>query len=530
MIPNFYKKITGFFISISIIGSFALPQIALATLPVADVANTVQNTVSATANTTSAASTLSMQIKEYFLDNVAYMIAKMALRELTGSVVNWINSGFEGNPAFVSNPAEFFKDVGDQLLGEMIIGQENLAFLCSPFSIDLRLQLAFKYRPFQKRISCTLSDVISNVTGAVEGASINGFTAGDFSQGGWPAFVTMTTEPQNNLYGAYVQADFELSARIADMKKLKSDELNQGRGFLSWKKCTDIAAPGDANFVGPTQPGEGSSNLTSNTVGPEEANSFKRQQNCEVQTPGSVIAGVLDANAAGPLQELHLADEINEVVSALFSQMVKQILTTGLKSVSGSGPGDPDSYIKKMQDEQVQNNQQLQTIKTNVLRNIDDYIKKELDFKATKNKTLNSYLDVKNKYDIAKMCYITKQQIDNLSEEQIAYANQRIGLIEATIQNKLSASSTSLLGEVADADKNITDLRSIKERTNRATTVNEVVAPSQEYAILISYMHTDRDIVAAVAENDQVANTLDSLNRSGDVFINACNLFPGNIR
>lgn len=501
MIYNFYKKIITLLIFISIIGSFTLPQRAFAQFAVTDVANTVQNTVSATANTTSASSNYMLQIKEYILDNVAYMLAKMVLRELTSSIVNWINSGFEGNPAFVSNPAEFFKNVGDQLLGEMIIGQENLAFLCSPFSIDLRLQLAFKYRPFQKRISCTLTDVISNVTGA----SINGFTAGDFSQGGWPAFVSMTTEPQNNLYGAYVQADFELSARIADMKKLKSDELNQGRGFLSWKKCKTEPST-DPNFVGPPQ------------------------QTCEVQTPGSVIAGVLDANNAGPLQELHLADEINEIVNALFAQMVKQVLTTGLRSLSGSGTGDPNSYVNQIREDQVQNNQQLQTIKASILRNIDDYINKELDFKAIKNNTLNSYLQVKSKYDTAKLCYITKQQIDNLSDEQMAYANQRIGLIEATIQNKLTGTSTNLLGEIADADKNITDFRSIKQRTNSATTVNEVSAPSREYATLIGFAHTEKDILDAKTENNQVAATLDSLNRSGDIFINACNLFPGNIR
>jgi len=403
--------------------------------------------------------------------------------------------------------------------------------LCSPFSIDLRLQLAFKYRPFQKRIMCTLTDVISNVTGAVGNASINGFTAGDFSQGGWPAFVTMTTEPQNNLYGAYVQADFELSARIADLKKQKSDELNQGRGFLSWKKCTggDVAAPGDANFVGPTQPGEGAGNVGSGESGPVPQGSYRREENCEIQTPGSVIAGVLDANAAGPLQELHLADEINEIVSAVFSQMVKQILTSGLKAISGSGPGDPNSYINQLETEQAQNNQQLQTIKTQILQDIDKYINKELEFKNIKNTTLNAYLQVKTKYDNAKLCYLTKQQTMPLSEAQISVANERIGAIESTIQNRLIATSTSIINDVSRSDDNITKFRDIKTKTNAAKNVNEVSAPSKQFPLVLAVAHTDKDILDAKNERDQVGNMLDSVNRYGDILVNTCNLFPGNV-
>jgi hypothetical protein len=110
----------------------------------------------------------------------------------------------------------------------------------SPFSIDIRIALAFKYRPnIPQRYACTITTIIKNYKNAVEGATLNGFTAGDFKQGGWPAFVSMTTEPQNNVYGAYLSAESELSWRVASAKAEQKDEISAGKGFLSWRdpKC-----------------------------------------------------------------------------------------------------------------------------------------------------------------------------------------------------------------------------------------------------------------------------------------------------
>lgn len=528
---NYFKKLL--LLAIIFLTFFSFAQKSSAQVATIDAANVAQSTISAAANTASAASSYSLQLKEFVLDNIAYMLAKVALREITSKTVNWINSGFNGNPAFISNPAEFFKDIGDQALGQLIEGSD-LNFLCSPFSIDLRLALAFKYRPFQKRISCTLSDVIRNSTGAVQNASINGFTAGDFRQGGWPAFISMTTEPQNNIYGAYVEADYELSARVARNEALKKDELNQGRGFLSWKKCTggDVAAPGDPSFIGPTQPNEGTQNIGSDTIGPEAPGSYRREPNCVVQTPGSVIAGVLDANTTGPLQDLHLADEINEVVNALFSQLVTKVLTGGLKGLSGKGASDPDAYITQLQEEQAQNNQQLQTIKDNILKNIDNYINKEIEFRGVKNETLEKYLKVKNKFDEAKSCFIKKLQDPNLRQDQISFANSELGSIELAIQTKLSEKSSNLLNDVSTADQNINDLKEIKRISIAAKNVNDISKSANDFSSLVSsqLLANDKDIMDAKTERDNSIIDTEPLYRQAFYESNLCSIFPNNYR
>ncbi|MEK7213555.1 MAG: hypothetical protein AAB637_00355, partial [Patescibacteria group bacterium] len=172
------------------------PKKVRAQLATVDAGNIVQNTITATNSTASSLKDYSMWIKEYVLDGLASGLAKMIIRTLTSSVVNWINSGFQGSPSFVQNPGAFFLDMADQITGDFLSQAGGpLVSLCSPFSIDIRIALAFKYHPnIQKRYTCTLGTIIKNSKNAVANASINGFTAGDFKQGGWPAFVSLTTE------------------------------------------------------------------------------------------------------------------------------------------------------------------------------------------------------------------------------------------------------------------------------------------------------------------------------------------------
>jgi hypothetical protein len=227
-----------------------------------------------------------------------------------------------------------------------------------------------------------------------------------------------------------------------------------------------------------------------------------------------------------PLQDLHIADEINEVVGALFSQLVTKTLTVGLKGLSGSGSGDPQSYVNRLENEQGANNQQLQTIKTNILRDIDKYINKELEFKAQKNTTLKTYLNVKTKLDIAKNCYINKQQTLPLTPDQLAYTNQQIGSIVAKTDYSITSTSTRIISDIALADENITALRSIKQRTTAAKTVNEVSDPSYEYGQIAGSIHNEKDLLDARTENTISIGSLDSLNRYSDLIISSCNVYP----
>jgi len=454
------------------------------------------------------------------LDSFAWFAAKVMIRQLTTDVVNWINSGFDGNPAFVTNPAGFFTNIVDEQIGLMIEQSSDLNFLCSPFSIDIRLALAFKYRPFQKKITCTLSDVIRNSQNAVTGASINGFTAGDFQQGGWPAFISMTTEPQNNVYGAYMEAENELSIRIGNKQLLKRDELGAGRGFLSWEKCTDVAD----DFVGPSA-GERERDITGNSYNETVANANKTgRRNCEVQTPGSVIESQLETSLGTGIRQLELADSFNEITNALVAQLINQVLQKGLGAVSGGGARDPESYINQIENDRTEQNQQLQSIKERVIPEIDRLLQTENAYKSLKTATVNQILQTRQTLDFARTCFVEKY--DHVSRSKRVKVERALEDIDETLSEQINPLAGPLLADLDRVNQNITTLEGAKRELNSAVTLNDTYYPTQDITSLTEsgQLHTDEDRTAATTEREEVSTKMNVLNNWADNRLRECQL------
>ena len=523
----------------------------------------ISNTLSAIGTSFS---TYSLQFKEYVLDGLASMLVKQIIRTMTADVVNWINSGFEGSPSFMTNPGSFFLDMADQITGDFLNKYGGpLTALCSPFSIDIRLALAFKYHPnIQKRYTCTLGAIIKNSKSAVEGATLNGFTAGDFKQGGWPAFVSMTTEPQNNIYGAYLEADSELSIRVANAQIQQKNELNQGKGFLSWKdpKCAagvkahntaiakdyaDLENTTGENYAETVERMQASATRTnledlenatgadysrvSARIGGDVTQSVMKDKNdCPVQTPGSVIVSALEANVNGPLHELQLADELNEIVNALFAQLVTQILKAGLGAVSGSSASDSTSYIYDIQQEAKNDTTNLSNIRNEFIKSVEKYITDTLQYKNNKDQSLNVMLDVKKSFDNVKACYDNKikNSIPPLNTYDINRAQGKIVEIDSVLNISVNPQSSKLLIQAQEADKRYSILTSMKTTALTAKTVNDMNSPSQELGRMIQNQSlvNANDIVASQQELADVQATATTLKADASRKSQECDIFP----
>jgi hypothetical protein len=483
----FNKKIITYFITIFFVLSiFIFPNKTNAQWAVVDAGNIAQSTITAANTGISSYSTMALQLKEYVLDGLGTMLVKQIVRQITTSVVTWINSGFQGSPSFLQNPGSFFLDVADQITGDFISKFGGpLQGLCSPFSIDIRIALAFKYRPnIPKRYACTITTIIKNSKNAVEGATLNGFTAGDFKQGGWPAFVTMTTEPQNNIYGAYLTAESELSWRVANAKAEQKDEISAGKGFLSWRdsKCTaEVRKFNDDVKAKRAAAADAEEGYLANQQ-------LKSKNDCPVQTPGSVIQESLQNNLNGPLRELELADEINEVVNALFAQLVTQVLQKGLAGSSAKGPDGSsylDSTIADLKDEK---NPQVDKLKTELTTNLATYKNNALEYKKLREQAFNLVSGVKSTYDSAISCYTNK--IDGvptaMREINIPLARSRISDINKTIETAISPKLTNLLSQTKNAEEVLSTIQDIEIKANAAKTLNDLNDPSQKYSQLLS--------------------------------------------
>lgn len=570
MLQYFLKKIIPGVLILSVLISttlFSYPKKTEAQFAVVDAGNIVQTTITAGNSVVQSASQYSIWLKEYVLDGLGMLVAKQIIRQITSSLVTWINSGFEGSPSFMQNPGAFFLDVADQITGDFLAKKGGpLTDLCSPFSIDIRLALAFKYRPnVQKRYSCTLGTIIKNSQTAIAGASINGFTAGDFKQGGMPAFISLSTEPQNNAYGAYLSAESELSIRVANASIEKDKELGAGRGFLSWRdpKCkTEVNAHNaevDKNFqaledatgsdytqlnsdITKQTTSENLNDLYDGTTGETYSQTNKRiggdvsqmnrrsVQDCPVQTPGSVIEAQLNNSLGGPLRELELADEINEIVNALFAQLVNTVLQKGLGAVTGSGPGDSTSYISQIQQEAQAANDtgRVAELKASMLSSMDTYIDNTYKYKSSKDSSLAALVTSKNKYEDVKSCYSNKIASNSLDSEEKSEAETRISGVDQIIMSKVTPLAAKAQVSALEADTRLKTLTELKTAVTTAKTVNDLNPPSQQYSLMAQEqkLTNAKDIVDAQEEYGAIKSQTDSFNNEAARLRQACDLFP----
>ena len=213
-------------------------------------------------------------------DAIAYCLINTIIDYVAQSTIQWINSGFKGNPAFVDNPQQFFQDVAD-IEGGAFIEELTDGFMCEPFDINIQLGLlrhqlnTYGHKGYAGK--CTLSEIVQNT---------EQFVNGDFNQGGWKGWFSLTQDPYNNPYEAYNNYKNVLDARVASRKNQLKIELDWGNGFLS----------------------------------------FKDPETGKTTTPGKLIEARLNERLGSGERRIEMADEFDEIVTALVNQLVKVAL------------------------------------------------------------------------------------------------------------------------------------------------------------------------------------------------------------
>ena len=270
---------------------------------------------------TDAGANVGTNLGECLLKTLARVAAQTLIHSFSASVVDWINSGFHGSPSFVSNPEGFFADVGDIAAGSFIQGLGPIGqILCSPFDLNIRIALGLslgagggKYQ----YVGCRLSDVQKNI--------YKTFTGGKWGKDGWQNWIAIS-QPQNNIYGSYLNAKESLAIQIGNKTVLRQQQLLEGAGFLGSEKCTGT---GGLN-VNPTNPSDMQKYYDDG--GTDE------DIQCVTQTPGSVIGAQLNKTLSIPNDVLSVSQDIDDILNALVNQAIKQVFSaTGLVNVGKSG-------------------------------------------------------------------------------------------------------------------------------------------------------------------------------------------------
>jgi hypothetical protein len=329
----------------------SVPQNVLG-VPKSQMGDTTQNIV-----TSGSANALSFN--NCILKPLGQAILIALIRNIGASIVDWVNSGFDGKPTFITDFEGTLLDAADQAVGQLIEGSE-LGWLCNDFSFQIRIALAYKYsKPFKREIACTLSQIGDNVNGFVEN---NGGA-------GWDNWLQVTTQPNNNVYGAYLIADSELAKRalskVDDRKKRISID-----GFDSITSCDEYETETEARerYVAEssalsnpqvqlsdtfdssleTENSDlGATTFDTNLGGTMTANSGSYKPQCKpgktfIGTPGATIAHKLDSVLGqGEIQQA-VAQEIDQVIAATLNQIAQQALM-GIGGLLGSSRGGSTS-------------------------------------------------------------------------------------------------------------------------------------------------------------------------------------------
>ena len=431
-----------------------------------------------------------------FFSCLARTVARIALNQITNSVVNWINSGFgadggpgSGSPSFVTNPERFFTNVADNAAGEFIKGSA-LSFLCSPFQLQIRIAIAKSYAQ-RNAYSCTLTGITRN---------IRNFMDGSFSSGGWPAMLSFTTMPTNNPYGAFLYADASITYSVQTAQGEQRRQLSLSGEFFAFKQKKDCRNTS-------TRP-DASARVSVKEIGdPEGGASYEV---CDIinVSPGRVIAEALGATESSTLDQLSLAKSFDEIIGALISQLLTRTLQGGLLNLSGQNGYESNFYSSEELAAQ---------------RSAQDFLS-QLQNDSSVAQTLGSIKqgsiqDIQN----------TQRQVNELGN---CWLNAPAG--PQTTTNALAASSTlSTLNtkvdfynnQILEVNEIITTLVTLQSRTLSAGSMSDLDAIKNARAAAQAQgrLVTQADITTAQQDRTTLQSQLASINQQTTTGLIQCN-------
>lgn len=359
-----------------------------------------------------------LAVKEYVLDPLAYIASKIVMQSITRSAVNWINSGFNGSPAFVTDLKSSLRIAGDAYASSFINQLETNVGIQSPFRDIVSSQLRDNYYRttsnggFFSQNSFTLGEVSSDP---------QAFLDGSFEKGGFNAFFSAGQHCGNNPYCFGDAAGRQLANGVLSTQDAKKTTLAWGDGWNS--------------FCGNPKPTPGSVNLT-------------QTDPCfggKIKTLGSTIKAQWDKIGGASIDQLVSADEINEILGALMSQLVGHVLgATGLSGLSDPSAGGGSSFIDQATDpSQLTSNSgtalttTLNTTLTNHLALLSQY---QASWQAIQNAANNAKSACKNNQARVNG---TIQPVLDRANDAIAKAASSIAAF-SLIQTSISQATASL--------------------------------------------------------------------------------------
>lgn len=259
-------------------------------------------------------STASINANSTCIQSIGRLIIKMLLQKLTVSTVNWINSGFDGSPAFVQDPGKFFNDIAKNEILQFGIEINNPELF--PFGKAWMQNQARAFNnKFQTNAQYSLDKLIQDTNPEFTAATFQQ----DFSMGGWDAWSAMTQIPANNPLGFKLMADNEIQKRLAgtaqSVAQNTRDALQAANGFLGDQRCAEPKGVTREEHENALKERGGSD------TGPYQ---YRSCEKWEYVTPGKMISDKATEVIGYPNNAYLNVEDLNDAVAAILDSLLGQ--------------------------------------------------------------------------------------------------------------------------------------------------------------------------------------------------------------
>ncbi len=260
------------------------------------------------------------------LSGIAIQLAKNQLTAMTKYTMNWINTGFNGDPLYVQNVNSFMDSITNKILQK-----ETGLFKGTNASIDYPYgrtfaQGAINAQQSVRNFSQSMTqDLTTNYL--QPGQTIQDFSQ-DFAAGGWEGWFGLTQDDKNNPLGSTYRWSQHISDEQATAVQQTTDQINRNGGYIDQQKCVEWQTV-DAN----NQPeyNEDGTEKTSTTGTPTDI-CIKQQ----TITPGSTIKDKIATYINSPERQLEMVKTVNDALNALFSALLSKFQKQGLEGLNPS--------------------------------------------------------------------------------------------------------------------------------------------------------------------------------------------------
>jgi len=299
---------------------------------------------------TNAIATANKKREECF-NGIAFTLAKNQLTSMTKYTMNWIGTGFSGDPMYVRDTNTFMAGIAEDVILKELDSLDNES--AYPYSLDFKRSYIKKYIGTEANFYDTMKSSMSNYL--KPGKTIEDFST-DFSAGGWNAYLGMMLNPQNNPLGNTMIMSQEIADRQTNEITNIKEELAQSGGIFNQKKCVTYAATTEEQareaweelvweekdypmYDGNDEVIETSWEEYVALNHPAGFIQEGEEPDCikwENVTPGVVIKDKISSTLNSPERQLELADTINEVLNMLFTNLITKFQNQGLTSLASN--------------------------------------------------------------------------------------------------------------------------------------------------------------------------------------------------